>query len=113
MKLFNNNKRLYLFNKIIFSISFVMLFAVSCNNNSSDISIIKGKIQNAQNKTLQIEEIYPGFIDTVAKTKISKKGEFKIKIKINENTFHRLKLDDNNIILLKINPNEKIEINAN
>lgn len=107
-----NTKTKLLFSKLNRYLYLVILSLFFSCNQESDEAIIKGKIENANNKKIQLEEVYPGFIDTIAVTTITKKGEFYFKIKLKENTFHRLKIDDNNIILLKIYPNDNINIKA-
>lgn len=88
-----------------------MVIINSCNSDKNR-STIYGKINNASGKTVILEVLSPGNTKQVASVAIEKDGSFKINCDSISNSFHRLKIDDNNIIYLKINNGEKIEINA-
>ena len=107
----NNIKKVIFVFGITFFTGLSIFFISSCKNKNSEV-VIKGVIIGAENKKIQLEEIYPGFIDTIITTKISKDGKFKITLTRIENSFHRLKIDNNNFIPLKIYPGEHIEISA-
>ncbi|HOK38085.1 MAG TPA: thioredoxin-like domain-containing protein [Bacteroidales bacterium] len=107
----NNIKKVIFVFGITFFIGISIFFISSCKNKNSEV-VIEGNIIGAENKKIQLEETYPGFIDTIVTTKISKEGKFKITLNGIENSFHRLKIDNNNFIPLKIYPGEHIEITA-
>ena len=107
----NNIKKVIFVFGITFFIGLSIFCISSCKNKNSEV-VIKGVIIGAENKKIQLEEIYPGFIDTIITTKISKDGKFTITLNGIENSFHRLKIDNNNFIPLKIYPGEHVEITA-
>ncbi len=89
-----------------------MVFAYSCNNKKDFQIEISGKIENAKGRTLSLEQIYPGKTEIVATTTLNEDGEFEFKLDSIANCFHRLKIDDNNVIYLRIVAGDKIEILA-
>ncbi len=88
-----------------------MVIIWSCSSDKKN-SIIYGKIDNASGKTIILEVLSPGNTKQIAAVTIDKNGDFKISCDSLSNSFHRLKIDDKNIIYLKINNGEKIEIIA-
>ncbi len=94
------------------AILILMVSVNSCNNNKSNITEISGKIENASGRTVYLEELSPGKTQTVATATIKDDGTFKIRLDSISDSFHRMKIDDNNVIYLRIIDGDKIEISA-
>jgi len=88
----------------------MVLFWSCCPKKNK--SIIYGEIKHAEGKNITLEVLSPGNIKTVKTVTIEKDGSFEITCDSINNSFHRLKIDDQNIIYLRINEGDKIEINA-
>lgn len=89
-----------------------MVFAYSCDPKSSTQAEIKGKIENASGKTINLEILSPGNTKIVATTTIDDNGNFSFTLDSIPNSFHRLKIDDDNIIFLRITAGDEINITA-
>jgi len=88
-----------------------MVCFCSCNSDKNK-SVVYGKINNAGGKTIKLEDLSPGNIKTISEVKIANDGSFEITCDSLNNSFHRLKIDDHNIIYLRICNGDKIEVNA-
>ena len=88
-----------------------LLIIASCSTKEQ--YNVKGKIEDAKDKTLYFEKLglsqsYP--LDSV---KLSKKGEFSFKgDKLNQPTFFLLRLQDAGVITLLVDSTETVEVNA-
>ncbi|WP_075603392.1 TlpA disulfide reductase family protein [Saccharicrinis aurantiacus] len=93
---------------IIFS---SILFLFSCSNNNT--FVIEGKITDAANKTIYLEELNLDGTSTVDSIEINKKGQFKFSLpRLEYPSFFLLKLDDKNFITLLGDTTENIGIEA-
>lgn len=89
-----------------------MVFTYSCDPKNSTQAEIKGKIENASGKIINLEILSPGNTKTVATTTIDDNGNFSFTLDSIPDSFHRLKIDDDNIIFLRITEGDEINITA-
>lgn len=94
-----------------------MVSSFSCkhkNDESGKINdvIISGKIENASGKSVTLQLLSPGNIVDLTTVPLDKNGNFKINLKDVPDSFHRLKIDDANIIYLKLDKGNHINIKA-
>lgn len=88
-----------------------VLFLFSCSNNNT--FVIEGKISDAANKTIYLEELKLDGTSTIDSIEISKKGQFKFSLpRLEYPSFFLLKLDDKNFITLLGDTTENIAIEA-
>lgn len=90
----------------------VMISMVSCDNAKDGTVVISGKIDNAEGKTLYLELLSPANVQIVAEVVIDDNGNFEISPDTLVNSFYRLKLDDNNVIYLRFESGDEIDIEA-
>jgi peroxiredoxin len=94
----------------IYAIAFISM--ASCDHEKNGTVFISGKIENAQGKTIFLELLSPGKVQTVAEVVIDNNGNFEITPDTLVNSFYRLKLDDKNVIYLRLDSGDEIEIEA-
>jgi hypothetical protein len=73
---------------------------------------IKGKITNAQDKKVYLEELMVASVRPIDSVKLNNNGEFTFRQHIGMPTFYLLKLSENNFITLLIDSAEKVVIHA-
>ncbi|HBL74589.1 MAG: hypothetical protein A2W90_00285 [Bacteroidetes bacterium GWF2_42_66] len=86
----------------------VLLFACSKKNEF----VIEGKITNAADKYIYLDELKLTVNQTVDSVKIDKNGEFQFKGNVSFPTFYLLKLSDNNFVTLLVDSVEKVQVYA-
>lgn len=91
---------------------FLIISMVSCDNAKDGTIVISGKIENAEGKSIYIELLSPSKVEIVAEGVIDKGGYFEISLDSLVNSFYRLKIDDKNMIYLRIESGDEIEIEA-
>ncbi|MDD3685441.1 MAG: redoxin domain-containing protein [Bacteroidales bacterium] len=112
MKIKNSYSFLKTIKLVWFICSVLVISTVSCDNAKDGVVTITGKIENAQSKTIYLELLSPGNIQTVAEVVIDDNGTFEILADTLVNSFYRLKLDDKNMIYLRLELGDEIEIEA-
>jgi peroxiredoxin len=88
----------------------ILVFLVGCNRPEK--FEIKGKITNATEKEIYLDELMVSTIRPVDSARISSSGEFTLRQHVGMPTFYLLKLSDNNFITLLIDSAEKVAIEA-
>jgi peroxiredoxin len=89
-----------------------MVSVSSCGHKKDHQIEISGQIENAQDKTITLEQLSPGNTKVVATTSTDSDGNFEFVIDSVANSFHRIKIDDDNIIYLRLVPGDEISISA-
>lgn len=92
-----------------------LLFVVSlssCNGNKDGKVKISGKIENAGGINVDLELVSQGKIESVASAKISEEGQFVLTLDTVINSFYRLKVDEKNVLYLRIAEGDEITINS-
>lgn len=97
--------------KHLFFIAFISLVSLSCNSKSEGY-VIKGKLSNADNKTIYLDKILVNKVETIDSVKM-KDGNFQFTGKLNEPGIFILRITNNSFIYLISDTLDKIEINAN
>lgn len=90
-------------------LTFSCLAFVGCD----DGPYIKGTLTNAEGQKVVLERLTPAAVMLLDSTEVTSKGEFKIATKVTEPGFYRLRLNENNFVLLQLAPNEKVIITGN
>jgi hypothetical protein len=93
---------------IIFIISTVILAGCTKGEKFE----IRGKITNAQDKKVYLEELMVASVRPIDSVKLNNNGEFTFMQHIGMPTFYLLKLSENNFITLLIDSAEKVTIHA-
>jgi peroxiredoxin len=102
---------------IFFFALILMVLTFSCKHKIDDSKskndvIISGKIENATGKSVTIELLSPGKTEVLTTASLDRDGNFSIVLKDIPDSFHRLRIDDENVIYLKLYKGEKISIKA-
>ena len=90
-------------------LSFASLAFVGCD----DGPYVKGTLTNAEGEKVVLERLTPTSVVLLDSTEVTSKGEFKIATKVTEPGFYRLRLNDNNFVILQLAPDEKVILNGN
>jgi thiol-disulfide isomerase/thioredoxin len=90
----------------LFTISFL-----SCSSKPEQ-GIIKGNLKNFKNGYVYLDEISIQASKTKDSVKVDEKGDFSLKFDTKEPSFYRIRLAENNYILLIVNDKEQIQFNA-
>jgi len=90
-------------------IAIVCLAFIGCD----DGPYVKGTLTNAEGEKVVLERLTPTAVMLLDSTEVTSKGEFKIATKVTEPGFYRLRLNENNFIVLQLAPNEKVIITGN
>ena len=99
-------------NKIYLIFGIAVFTFLSCSNVSRGVEL-KGKLQNASNAIVAIDILGITGVKPIDSTTTSEKGEFTLKLDLKEPSFCRLRMPTaGNYLIMLINPNEKININA-
>lgn len=84
---------------------------VSCGQQSGTI---EGNLLNAEGETVSLEYLSSTSSTAVDSAVVNGKGNFKLKIgDLTEPGFYRLKINDNNFVILLLNQGEKVEVSGN
>lgn len=87
----------------------MLMFFASCENPS----YVKGTVTNAEGEIAVLEKLTSTTVAVLDSTKVTSKGEFKIATNITEPGFYRLRLGQNNFVMLQLGPDEKVIVNGN
>lgn len=87
----------------------IVLFS-ACN--TSNRFEIKGKIDDAQEKTIVLNELLVNGVQFVDSVKLKKDGSFKLKANTNIPRFYQLAITKKNFITLLVEPGEKLTLNG-
>jgi thiol-disulfide isomerase/thioredoxin len=101
-------------NSGLLSIVLMALFTVaflSCSSKPEQ-GIIKGNLTNFKDGYVYLDEITTQNAKVKDSVKIDDKGNFSLKFDTKEPSFYRIRLAENNYILLIVNDKEQIEFNA-
>jgi thiol-disulfide isomerase/thioredoxin len=90
-------------------LSFASLAFVGCD----DGPYVKGTLTNAEGEKVVLERLTPTSVVLLDSTEVTSKGEFKIATKVMEPGFYRLRLNDNNFVILQLAPDEKVILSGN
>ena len=97
------------FGKILLAI-FTIAF-LSCSSKPEQ-GIIKGNLKNFQGGYVYLDEITVQSSKTKDSVKVDDKGNFTLKFNTKEPSFYRIRLAENNYILLIVNDKEQIDFSA-
>ncbi len=73
---------------------------------------IKGKLDNAEGKTIYLECFLQGRPVTLDSSEIKKNGKYQLEAKVTETDFYRISLDESNFVLAVLSPDQTIELNG-
>lgn len=105
-----HNYQLFLRLIIIFTIVLSLFCSCSSHTDNDIKAVVKGNIKNADGRIIVLQELAPHNIVEVYSTVIDEDGNFTIKISELNETFYRLRIDENNSIHLCINSGDTIKI---
>jgi len=93
-------------------LSFVLVFfmAMACKNEQSRIT---GRIAESKGKMLYFEHVDAALTKTIDSVKLRNSGKFRFSVRSKGTDFYQLRLDNNQIISLLVNPSESIRVKAN
>jgi len=94
--------------KITVLVIVLATFLVACNKPNG--FVINGKITNAKEKYLYLDELKVSSSIPLDSVKLSKDGSFKFKGKISYPNFYLLRLDERNFVTLLVDTTEKITV---
>ncbi len=97
------------FRWITIIVGLVVIFSGCKKDNQFAIS---GKITNAGDKTIYLEQLFVSNSTPIDSVKINSKGEFKFKHQTSIPTFYLLKLSDINFVTLLVDSAENVNISA-
>ena len=94
---------------------FVVIGFISCSDSkkaNEDNFVINGKLYNAKEDTVYLEELTRNERVVIDSIIIDKKGEFTFKYKPSQIGFYILRIDENNFVTLLIDKGETVNIDA-
>ena len=94
--------------KILSIVIVLAAFLVACNKPNG--FVISGKITNAEEKYLYLDELKVSSNVPVDSVKLGKDGSFKFKGKIGYPNFYLLRMNQKNFITLLVDTTEKITV---
>lgn len=88
-----------------------MLLLASCGQKGA---VVKGSLDNAEGETIILEKLSPTDVIATDSLEIGKSGDFKLSTgEIAEPGFYRLRINDNNFVILLLNDGETAEVQGN
>lgn len=88
-----------------------MLLLASCGQKGA---VVKGNLDNAEGETIILEKLSPTDVIATDSLEIGKSGDFKLSTgEIVEPGFYRLRINDNNFVILLLNDGETAEVKGN
>ena len=88
-----------------------MLLLASCGQKGA---VVKGNLDNAEGETIILEKLSPTDVIATDSLEIGKSGDFKLSTgEIAEPGFYRLRINDNNFVILLLNDGETAEVKGN
>lgn len=91
----------------------MVLFALLLFSGCDMGSYVKGTLTNAVGETVVLEKLTSSTVVPVDSAKVTSKGEFKIATHLTEPGFYRIRLGENNFVMLQLSPEEQAVINGN
>lgn len=88
-----------------------MLLLASCGQKDA---VVKGSLDNGEGETIVLEKLSPTDVIATDSLEIGKSGDFKLSTgEISEPGFYRLRINNNNFVILLLNDGETAEVNGN
>lgn len=88
-----------------------MLLLASCGQKGA---VVKGNLDNAEGETILLEKLSPTDVIATDSVEIGSSGDFKLSTgEITEPGFYRVRVNDNNFMILLLNDGEKAEVSGN
>lgn len=88
-----------------------MLLLASCGQKGA---VVKGNLDNAVGETIMLEKLSPTDVIATDSVEIGSSGDFKLSTgEITEPGFYRVRVNDNNFVILLLNNGEKAEVSGN
>lgn len=76
-------------------------------------SYVKGTISNSEGGMAVLEKLTSSAVVPVDSVKINSKGEFKIGTDVTEPGFYRIRLGQNNFVILQLDADQKVDLSGN
>ena len=104
-------------NKITIILGLIGVITVSCTSSENKTSqkanaLVKGIINNGVGSNLYFEELSASAVTPLDTVKLEEDGSFNFGAEVNSQGFYRLKLADNNFIVIILQKGETVNINA-
>ena len=93
---------------IFFSISIIFSCLTACGNSSGAGFQLKGTLEKHPNKWLYLEEIKETTVNKIDSAKTDSQGNFIFTKKVSKKDFYRLKLDQNNMVGIILDPGDEV-----
>jgi len=94
-----------------FTLVFILFFLVGCAQKGATI---KGNLLNAEGETVQLEHLSSTAVTPVDSAEVGSDGKFKLTTgEITQAGFYRLKINENNFVILLLNEGENAELSGN
>ena len=88
-----------------------MLLLASCGQKGA---VVNGNLDNAEGETIVLEKLSPTDVIATDSVEIDKSGDFKLSTgEITEPGFYRVRVNDNNFVILLLNDGETVEVSGN
>jgi len=95
------------------TLSPIFLLLILAFSSCEDSTYVKGTVTNAEGEIAVLEKLTSTAVAVLDSTTVTSKGEFKIATSITEPGFYRLRLGQNNFVMLQLGPDEKVVVNGN
>jgi len=91
-------------------ISFGLLTVLSaCNSEVAKNGPLKGQLTQHKGTWLYIDQIRGNMVETLDSVKIADDGSFNFKNELKEKDFYRLRVSDNNVVFIVLEPGKSVE----
>jgi peroxiredoxin len=87
-----------------------LLLIYSCNRGKQ--FVIKGQLENSKQENIYLAEMNLTEMKIIDSAKISNKGFFKFKYKIENPCFYQLLIDQSNFVIFQVDPGQRIRFKA-
>jgi thiol-disulfide isomerase/thioredoxin len=98
----------------LLSLPLILLMACANSNSASSKNFeLKGKLSNAANQMIYLEQMLPSGMIKIDSLTIPENGEFTLKTNLPEDGFYRLKITEQNFATLVLSKDDKVNITGN
>ena len=98
--------------KRLFLVAYAILFLLSCSQMGDNEFLVKGKIENANGKTIFLSDFTETGMVNIDSVEIDKSGSFKLKGNTSHPKFYVLRISPNEFITLLIDSANILEVTA-
>jgi thiol-disulfide isomerase/thioredoxin len=100
-------------NKLIFGIATILITSFAFAGGTDANALVKGKLDNAEGKTIFLEYFIQGKPVRIDSFNIKKNGKFEVEAVVADPDFYRLSFDENSFILLILSKDQELELTGN